>query len=60
MLCTKPLDKNKLEFANTLITVLSKKIDKVENDGDDNKFAFPKIMQGFTDIIKYYIRVFLP
>lgn len=53
MLCTKPLDKNKLEFANTLITVLSKKFDKVENNGDDNKFALPKTMQGFTDIIKY-------
>ena len=60
MLCMKPLDKNKLEFANTLITVLSKIFDEVENDGDDNKVVFPKTMQGFTNITKYYIHVFCP
>ena len=55
-----PVGRWREEFANTLDTVLRIKFDQVETDGDDDGNAFANTQAGFTDIIKYYIRLFCP
>ena len=55
-----PVGRWREEFANTLDTVLRKKFDQVVTDGDDDGNAFAQTQAGFTEVIKYFIRLFSP
>ena len=55
-----PVDRWREEFANTLDTVLRKKWDQVETDGDDAGDPFTNDADGFDEIIRYFIRTKCP
>ena len=55
-----PVARWREEFANTLDTVLRKKWDQVETDGDDEGDPFNNDADGFNEIIKYFIRTKCP
>ena len=55
-----PVARWREEFANTLDTVLRKKWDQVETDGDDDGDPFNDDADGFNEIIKYFIRTKCP
>jgi len=55
-----PVARWREEFANTLDTVLRKKWDQVETDGDDDGDPFNNDADGFNEIIKYFIRTKCP
>ena len=55
-----PVARWREEFANTLDTVLRKKWDQVETDGDDDGDPFNNDADGFDEIIKYFIRTKCP
>ena len=55
-----PVARWREEFANTLDTVLRKKWDQVETDGDDAGDPFNNDADGFNEIIKYFIRTKCP
>jgi hypothetical protein len=55
-----PVARWREEFANTLDTVLRKKWDQVETDGDDAGDPFAQTAAGFDLIIRYFIRTKCP
>ena len=55
-----PVARWREEFANTLDTVLRKKWDQVETDGDDAGNPFNNDEDGFNEITRYFIRTKCP